>query len=50
MTVCQILEINSHSLPPSSVIGCLLPSVLVIIQAVQIGRATEGVWNPYAYF
>lgn len=50
MTVCQIWEINSQPFPPSSDIGCLLPSVLMIIQAVQIGLATEGLWNPYSYF
>lgn len=50
MTVCQIWEINSHPFPPSSVIGCLLPSVLIIIQAVQIGLAAEGLWNRHSYF
>lgn len=50
MTVCQIWEINSQPFVPSSVIGCLLPSVLIIIQAVQIGLATEGLLNPHSYF
>lgn len=50
MTVCQIWEIISQPFPPSSVIGCLLPSVLIIIQAVKIGLATEGLCNPHSYF
>lgn len=50
MTVCQIWEIISQPFPPSSVIGCLLPSVQIIIQAVKIGLATEGLCNPHSYF
>lgn len=50
MTVCQIQEVISHPFLLSSVIGCLLPSVLIIIQAVQTGLATEELWNPHSYF
>lgn len=47
--VCQIWEINSQPFPPSSVIGCLLPSDLIIIQAVQIGLDNEGPWSLCSY-
>lgn len=47
--VSQIWEINSQPFPPSSVIGCLLPSDLIIIQAVQIGLANEGPWSLCSY-
>lgn len=46
---CQIGGINSQPFPPSSVIGCLLPSDLIIIQAVQIGLANEGPWSSFSW-
>lgn len=48
--LCQIWETNSQSFPHSSVIVCLLPSDLIITQAVQIGLANEGPWSLCSYF